>query len=429
MERFSNPFRFDFPRKYGIIIPIAFWLLWAAKGKAAMKKINEILILTAFLIAVNTGYSQTIAPPYQVGNWPEFRTAAVSYTFDDGCSNQFDIAVPMFNEFGYKLTLFTITGMSPNWTGLQSAASQGHEVASHTVTHRDLNTLSIADQTTELANSQSAINSHVTGQQCVTLAYPYCSPSNQPLTAQYYISARHCQGFIEANTPGNYYQVSSLICGPQGSVLTAADFNSKFASVASTKGWCVFLIHGIDSDGGYSPLPSTVLRSSLQYLDARRSTFWVQTFGNVVRYVQERNAVTVAESSNTGDSITLQVTDALDNTIYNYPLTMRRPLPTGWLSVKVSQNGLPVNASIVKINSVKYVMFDVVPNGGDVVLSKTLYGDFTDGNTVDTDDLAFFCDYWLVSDCNQTAAVDLDGDCMVDFYEFAFLAGNWLQTL
>ena len=394
-----------------------------------MKKINEILILTVFLIAVNAGYSQTIAPPYQVGNWPKFRTAAVSYTFDDGCSNQFAVAIPMFNEFDYKLTLFTITGTSPNGTGLQNAASQGHEVASHTVTHPNMSGMTIADQTTELANSQSAINSHITGQQCVTLAYPYCAPSDQTLTATYYIAARHCQGFIEGNTPGNYYQISSLTCGNLGSVKTAADFDSNFVSVASKKGWCVFLIHGIDSDGGYSPLPSTVLRSSLQYLDARRSTFWVQTFGNVVRYARERNAVVVAESSNTGDSITLQVTDTLDNAIYNYPLTIRRPLPAGWLSVKVTQNGLPVDASIVKVNSVKYVMFDVVPDGGDIVLSKTLYGNFTDGNIVGMDDLSVFCDYWLASDCNETAGVDLDGDCMVDFYEFAFFAGNWLQSL
>ena len=391
-----------------------------------MKKINKILILTAFLIAVNAGYSQTIASPYQVGNWPGFRTAAVSYTFDDGCSNQLALAVPMFNEFGYKLTLFTVTGWGPNWAGLQNAANQGHEVASHTVTHP---TLTPSNEVAELSNSKSAIEANVTGQKCVTIAYPYCAPSTQSVTATYYIAGRHCQGFIEGNTPGNYYQISSLICGNQGAVQTAADFNAKFVSVASTKGWCVFLIHGIDNDGGYSPLLSTVLRSSLQYLDARRSTFWVSTFGNVVRYARERNDVNVQESSNTGDSITLHVTDTLDNTIYNYPLTIRRPLPAGWLAVKVSQNGLPINSSIVNVNSVKYVMFDAVPDGGDIVLSKTLYGDFTDGNTVAMDDLPFFFDYWLANDCNETAALDLDGDCAVDFYEFAFLAGNWLQTL
>jgi hypothetical protein len=74
-------------------------------------------------------------------------------------------------------------------------------------------------------------------------------------------------------------------------------------------------------------------------------------------------------------------------------------------------------------------MFDVVPDGGDIVLSKALYGDFTDGNIVGMDDLSVFSDFWLASDCNETAGMDLDADCMVDFYEFAFLAGNWLLTL
>src|SRR4030043_1194107 len=64
-----------------------------------MKKANKVLLFTAFFIAVNVGYAQTVAPPYEVGTWQGFRSAAISYTFDDGCSNQFTIAIPMFNEF------------------------------------------------------------------------------------------------------------------------------------------------------------------------------------------------------------------------------------------------------------------------------------------------------------------------------------------
>jgi peptidoglycan/xylan/chitin deacetylase (PgdA/CDA1 family) len=390
-----------------------------------MKKMNEILILAAFLMAGNVAYSGTVASPYQVGNWPGFRTAAISYTFDDGCSNQFAIAIPMFNEFDYKLTLFTITGMSPNWSGLQSAASQGHEVASHTVTHP---TLTPSNEVAELSNSKSAIEANVTSQKCVTIAYPYCSPSTPSVTATYYIAGRICSGAIEGNTPSNLYQISSVICGSLGTVKTAADFNAKFASAASSKGWCVFLIHGIDSDGGYSPLSSTVLQSSLQYLDARRGIYWVNTFGNVVRYIRERNDVSVSESSNDGNNITLQVTDTLDNSIYNYPLTIRRPLPAGWPSANVSQNGLPVNASIVVANSKIYVMFDVVPDGGDIVLSKGPYGDFISNGVVEMNDLSPFFKFWVVNDCNGTVGVDLDEDCTVNFSEFAVLAGNWRQA-
>ncbi len=393
-----------------------------------MKEANKILLFAVFLIVGNMGYSRTIAPPYEVGTWPGFRLAAISYTFDDGCSNQFAKVIPMFNEFGFKLTLFTVTNWSPNWTALQNAASAGHEVASHTVTHPYLNGMTIAQQTTELKNSQDVINAHITGRKCVTLAYPYCVPGDQALTAQYYIAARHCQGNIESSTPANFYQINSLVCGNLGPVKTAADFEAKFENTVTSKGWCVLLIHGIDNDGGYSPLLSATLRASLEYLNARKDKFWVATFGNVVRYIRERNAVSVTESSNQDTRITLQVTDTLDNAIYNYPVTIRRPLPQGWTSVKVSQNGKAIDASIVGVDSKKYVMFDVSPDGGDIVLSKGPYGDFTGNNIVEMNDLSAFFNFWLMNDCNETDRVNLDENCIVKFHEFAVLAENWLLT-
>lgn len=393
-----------------------------------MKKTNTALLFAAFFIAGNVGYAQTIAPSYEVGTWSGFRQAAISYTFDDGCSNQFAIAIPMFNEFDFKLTLFTVTGWSPNWTNLRNAASAGHEVASHTVTHPYLNKITIEQQKTELKNSQDVINAHITGRKCITLAYPYCVPGDQALTAQYYIAARHCQGHIESSTPANFYQISSLICGNLGSVKTTADFNQKFENTLTSKGWCVLLIHGIDNDGGYSPLPSTTMRASLEYLNARKDKFWVATFGNVVRYIRERNAVSVTESSNQDTRITLQVTDTLDDAIHNYPITIRRPLPQNWSSAYVSQSGRLVNTRIVEIDSKKYVMFDVVPDGGDVVLSKGPYGDFTGNDIVEMKDLSIFLNLWLIDDCNEAARVGLNKDCIVNFYEFAFLAENWLHV-
>ena len=336
-----------------------------------MKKVNTILLIAAFLAAGEVGYSQTIEAPYEVGTWPGFCQAAISYTFDDGCSNQYAIAIPMLNEFDFDLTMYPIINRSPNWAALQNAAAEGHEIGSHTMSHPYLNQLTIEQQTAELENSQNITNSHIPGEQCLTLAYPYCVPSNQALTEQYYIAARHCQGYIERTTPTNFYQISSIICGSLGSVKTTANFISRFTSAANSKGWCVFLIHGIDNDGEYSPLPSATLRESLEYLDANRDTFWVSTFVNVVRYIRERNAVSVAELSSQGDHITLQVTDTLDNSIYNYPVTVRRPLPPGWPGANVSQDSNSVNSHIVQVDSVKYVMFDVVPDGGEVVLTKS----------------------------------------------------------
>ncbi len=56
-----------------------------------------------------------------------------------------------------------------------------------------------------------------------------------------------------------------------------------------------------------------------------------------------------------------------------------------------------------------------------------LYGDFTDNNIVDMRDFSEFLEYWLEDNCNETAGVDLDGNCIINFYEFSALANNWLQ--
>jgi len=229
-------------------------------------------------------------------------------------------------------------------------------------------------------------------------------------------------------TPSNFYTIGCHLLGPCCGNNTLASITSKIDAAGASGGWCVFLIHDLDSGPGFSPLSSTILLQSLQYLDARRSTYWVSTFSNVVRYIKERNDVSVSETSNTGDSITLSVTDTLPNGIYNVPITIRRPLPAGWGSANVSQNGLPVTSSIVKVNSTAYVMFDVVPDGGDVVLSRGIYGDFTGNGVVDLNDLSGFLNFWLVNDCNGIAGLDVDEDCVVNFDEFSVLADNWRQA-
>jgi hypothetical protein len=391
-----------------------------------VKRVHAFLLLAAVLVGGNLGYCGTIDPPYEVGTWRGFRKGAVSYTFDDNCSNQYAIAIPMFNSFDFDMTLFTVTGWSPNWTTLQNAANQGHEIASHTVTHPHLQELNITEQTTELENSQSAIDSHITGDQCITIAYPYCEPSDPvTLTETYYIAARICSNEIVPSTLWNFYWISSFNCGSLGPINSTAQFISKFTTIESSHGWCVFMIHGIDDDGGYSPLSSTILEESLEYLDANRETLWVSTFSNVVRYMKERMDVSVTEISNTGETITASVTDTLDNAIYNYPVTIRRPVPEGWGSADVNQNGSPVTSSIVLVNSIAYVMFDAVPDGGNVVISKGTYGDVVSNGIVDVNDLDFFFDFWLVEDCNIIDWLDLDEDCAFDFYEFSVMADNW----
>jgi hypothetical protein len=318
---------------------------------------------------VSAGYGATVATPYEIAAWQGFRTAAISYTFDDGCSNQFAIAVPMFDARGLKLTLFTVTGESnglfPGWAKLQDAASRGHEIASHTVNHTTLQSLPDAQMIPELRDSQAAINANIPGQKCLTLAYPNCvGPNSTALLAQYYIAARTCDGSLVPRIP-------SFMSIPSIAHTSAQDFTNNMNSALASKAWCVFLTHGIDNDRGYSPIPSSALQTSVNYVAANQDKFWVDTFGNVCRYVRERLLTSVTVLSNQVDSLAIQVTNNLDNSIFNYPITLRRPLPASWPSAAVWQNNTNLSARIVTVSSTNYVVFDVVPNAGDVLILES----------------------------------------------------------
>ncbi len=351
-----------------------------------MKKNYKFLLISGLTLISNLVFSQTVPAPYEVGIWSGFRTAAINYTFDDGCSNQFKIAIPLFDKYGFKLTLFTVTGWTPDWAALRSAAASGHEVASHTVTHPNFGNIALQQQIVELQNSKDSIERHIPDKKCITIAYPYCVPGSDSACSKYYISARGCQGFIEPKTPGSYLNVSSIGVGNLSSINTLDDFKLKFENAAKINGWCIFLVHGIDNDGGYSPINSSELAKSIEYLSIRKSKFWVTTFLNATLYSKERNAIKITETSTTNSSITLQANDTLHDSIYNYPLTLRRPLPVGWPSAKVIQNSIVVPMRIVRVDSVVYLTFDIVPNAGEIKITRNLRPVIPEVDTIPADD-------------------------------------------
>ena len=359
----------------------------AAAGRNARAPWSALLsaiVIFAATAMPQAGFAGSVDAPYEIGTWEGFRPAAITYTFDDNLPNQYVLVVPMFHAAGFKMTLFTVINYwtSFTWSQAQTAASYGDEIASHTVTHTSLNAVSATQLTNELVSSQTNINFRITNQLCVTLAYPNCAvPANEALVAQYYIAARGCSGSLVPSTPPDFMNISSYVCGSAGPIQNAIQFNSMANSAAATKSWCVYLIHAIDGDSGYSPLASTNLQASVDYMRTNQDKFWVETFGNVARYIKERNASSVTVTDSSDNRITLLVTNNLNSLNYSYPITLRRPMPANWPAVAVSQNNQPIDAKLVTVNTTNYVMFDVVPNGGEVVLSKTVLP-FSLGNPV-----------------------------------------------
>lgn len=311
-----------------------------------------------------------VNPAYEVATWRGFKAAAITYTLDDNTSNQLPVAIPLFDQYNFKTTLFTVTSWGPDWAGLRTASANGHEVTSHTLTHPSLNGLSAAQQLTELQQSQATIRANVPTARCETVAYPNCVTGDLPTIQSYYIAGRVCSGQLMPATPPDFYNLSAIITGSAGAVQTAANFNARVDAARTAGGWCVFLTHGINGDGGYSPTQSTELAAHLAYVNTNSADFWVGTFSDVVKYIRERNAAVLTETTVSATQLTLTLTDNLPDPVYNVPLTVRRQLPAAWTGAAVLRGSTPVASRVVTSAGARYVVFEATPDQGALQLSN-----------------------------------------------------------
>lgn len=337
-----------------------------------MKRFGFIIVII-YSLTVTSSFSQNVDSLYEIATWQGFSSAAISFTFDDGYAKQYSIAEPIFDKYNFKITFFPVINWGPDWTALQKAANKGHEVGSHTVSHPQYGSIDQEQQNFELSNSINSINSHISGQNCITMAYPYCQTGDDSITGKYFLAARICSGQIVSKTPSNFMRISSFVCGSLG-INSVAEYFRQFNSAANSRGWVVLLIHDLD-DSGYSPVNSSMLETVVDSLGTFKDKFWVSSFGNVARYIKERNSVNVSELSLSDSVITVSITDSLDNSIYNIPVSVRRQLPFGWASATVMQNGDTLTSSIKMIDSLKYIIFDAVPDEGDIQIKNAVITD------------------------------------------------------
>ena len=337
-----------------------------------MKKSTSLAMAMGWVFSISvagSAYAQTV----EIGTWAGFRTAAVSFTFDDGPQSDVDIVLPMFKKYGYKATFNIVTNWANGningmltWSGVQELAAAGHEIASHSDSHPD-GTMSA----NEISSSKGKINQNI--QQpygCVTLAYPNCNTPGDAQVLQNYVVGRICNSgssIMSKNGPSNWAAVPALMTGSNGT----SDFKGNMQTAVQQGGWVAFLTHGFTTGtngyANYSPTDANAMEEGLQYAKDNDSKIWVAPMGYVAMYIKERKAST-ATASTSGNSITVKLTHNIADNIskYNYPLSIRVKNDNNWTTVSGTQGGKAITTSIKD----GYIYFDAVPNGGDIVISS-----------------------------------------------------------
>ena len=187
------------------------------------------------------------------------------------------------------------------------------------------------------------------------IVYPNCVTGNKGAMSRYYISGRTCSGQLVSNNIGDMFEISSIIIGNTGQYNSAQALNNLADSAAQQNKWAVYLIHGIDGDGGYSPISSSALDQHFSYVK-QQDKVWVATFKDVSKYILEANNLVISETgSDNNYMVDVSCSHQTSVTKLDTPVTIARKVSCANPSVK--QNGSPVNATPYNGK----VIFDVIP--------------------------------------------------------------------
>lgn len=135
----------------------------------------------------NKGY-HTILPDQFITylkNGAKLPAKPILITFDDGTISQYDNALPVLNQYGYKAVFFIMT-VTLNKKGylneqqIRSLAQQGHVIGCHTWDHHNVTQYKSADWSIQLAKPLAQLQ-HITGTPVKYFAYPFGAWDNQAI--------------------------------------------------------------------------------------------------------------------------------------------------------------------------------------------------------------------------------------------------------
>ena len=342
-----------------------------------MRCFNEASIrvfVGLLLLALFTGSSFAA---HTITNWPDNKGGAVSLTFDDGLPSHQSLAIPALDARGMKGTFFVITDkVASGWGPWKNASLMGHEIGSHTLSHPYLTLLTPSQAQVELQGSQSIIDSAVTSQKAVTIAYPYgdYNYSVQSIARNYYIAARSVSCGLNQD-PIDFYGVKA--CSPD----SLDDVYAQTDAAQAQGKWMVFFTHSLDGTG-YGDWLIGDLENYLDYLKTKN--LWVGTFGSMVKYLKERQSANLFVSFSTADQIVLNLTDTLDDAVYGEPLTIRSEIPGNWTNVTVLQGGSSTTVTPVLEGGVRVIYYHAIPDRGPISLTSTSPGNQAPNGVIDT---------------------------------------------
>ena len=333
---------------------------------------------TSYVMEVDDLVLADIAVPnHEITLWKENKPGAVSLTFDDGFVSQYSVGVTALNEFGFKGTFFVITDFAstdPNfasWDNWRNAANEGHEIGSHSKTHSYLTSLSTAKIQEELFGSKTEIDNQIESQKCLTIAYPYGDYNNDVIGVVNdagYIAGRSVEWGINS-PPYDFASINAIF--PDSAKANGVTMESQTDLAEQTGQWIVVGFHRLDGEDDPYAIPEYRFREYIEYLNTK--DLWVDTFGSVTKYIRERDSASLSVVSSSSEAIVLNLTDGLDDTIYDEALTIKSAVPGTCISALVQQGTNVTTVDATSQGATKVIYYEAIPDRGNISITYFYY--------------------------------------------------------
>ncbi len=229
--------------------------------------------------------SKAVPAPPRVARWRGDKRAAVSYTFDDGLRDQYELAFPWLKRAGLRATFYlngaAIESRRPTrqgaarmtWEMARELAANGQELGNHGLAHLNHGRFPRAAVETDIASNDVLIAAR-TGVRPVTFAYPNNA------------KAAWSAAVVDPGRVGSRLRQTGF-----GGGMTAARARELFANAKKTGGWLVFMLHGIATGYDAWQDPSQL---DAHFKDAAADRdVWIDTFAAVSIYERLREETQV----------------------------------------------------------------------------------------------------------------------------------------
>jgi len=215
------------------------------------------------------------------------RRAALSLTFDDGLPCQLVCAIPEMDRLGIRGTFFLPTNCPDypvTWAQWTGAIERGHEIGSHSHTHRKAASLSQHELQLEARLSKLAIRSNL-GINPTSFCYPYTDAPRdfQDAVRAEYLQARGGRTARRDKyaTPGDNLNLFNTPCyHVNGKVFADMEIFAWIDAALERGAWLTLMLHGVGQDGTWDNVPLPEFCELMKFLaDARdKRGLWIATF-------------------------------------------------------------------------------------------------------------------------------------------------------